>query len=191
MAELLGALLDSAQRALARRQPATTARQDKSNWKFWCEWCQLMGTSPVRSDSMANQGLNAFYGRELALVVAAFMFWCATTPYKPKSRPQLFSEVCAPAPTLATELQTNILNSPGSAACSCWCIAMRGALVPLQSPAQVPWPASCPAPRHQIDVRRQRPTQLKNAACHETRVGIGSRKGRDPMLALRWGLFRP
>ena len=82
---LLAAMLDAAQRALDRRAPLTTAKQDKSSWKFWCEWAELMGTSPVRSDVQANAGLNAFYGRELAMRVGAFMYWCLTTPYKPSS----------------------------------------------------------------------------------------------------------
>ena len=82
---LLAAMLEAAQRALARRQPATTAKQDKSNWKFWCEWASLMGTTPLRTDAQANAGLNAFHGRELAMATGAFIYWCLTSSFKPKS----------------------------------------------------------------------------------------------------------
>ena len=102
-----------------------------------------------------------------------------------------FSKVCAPAPTLATTLQTNLLSFPESPACSDLRRAIRGAMAPLHPPAQRLLPPSLPAPGRQVDVRRQRQSQLQNATCHETRGGIGSQKGRDAMLALRLGPYRP
>eukprot|EP00965_Chrysotila_dentata_P025640 851808-Pleurochrysis_carterae.AAC.1 len=37
-----------------RRTPITTAKQDKSYWRFWCEWCAVMDTAPLRTDTAAN-----------------------------------------------------------------------------------------------------------------------------------------
>ena len=82
---LLGSLLETMQRALERRQPNTTRGQDRSGWKFWCQWCELMGTEPIRRDAQANLGVGEHAAREIILPAAAFLYWCMSTPYKPAS----------------------------------------------------------------------------------------------------------
>eukprot|EP00965_Chrysotila_dentata_P188592 6172837-Pleurochrysis_carterae.AAC.1 len=51
---LLRSLLTAAAMTQLRRTPITTAKQDKSYWRFWCEWCAVMGTAPLRTDTAAN-----------------------------------------------------------------------------------------------------------------------------------------
>eukprot|EP00965_Chrysotila_dentata_P081449 2689151-Pleurochrysis_carterae.AAC.1 len=55
-----------------RRTPVSTAKLDKSYRRFWCDWCAVMGTTPLRTDVASNvRGDIA----ELTLRAGAFMMW--------------------------------------------------------------------------------------------------------------------
>ena len=112
---LLGSLLETMQRALERRQPNTTRGQDRSGWKFWCIWCELMGTAPIRRDAQANLGVGAHAARELILPAAAFLYWCMTTPYKPasmmarlRSVVRLHKQMVPPLPFVSLQLVAEV-----------------------------------------------------------------------------------
>jgi len=79
--DLLRLLLAAAQRATQRRYADNTSRVDGSYWKFWVQWCSLMGTSPLRSNAAANSGqIPALHAREIALVTGALMCFVADNP---------------------------------------------------------------------------------------------------------------
>jgi len=78
---LLLTLLAAAQRALESGFAPGTRRLDKSYWKFWTQFCVLMGTSPLRTNASANCGaIPALHNREVALATGAFMSYVANNP---------------------------------------------------------------------------------------------------------------
>ena len=74
---LLRLLLERAAAATLRRTPLSVASLDASYWRFWCDWCNLMGTSPLRTDVDANRRCTP---AETALRIGAFMMWVITNP---------------------------------------------------------------------------------------------------------------
>ena len=78
---LLRELLAAAQRAFERRFAKSTQKQDNSYWRFWSEWCHLLGTPPLRSNVGANSGaVPHLHQREVALALGAFMSWVTENP---------------------------------------------------------------------------------------------------------------
>ena len=74
---LLRLLLERAAASTIRRTPLSVASLDASYWRFWCDWCRVMGTPPLRTDVEANRsGAPA----EAALRIGAFMMWVITNP---------------------------------------------------------------------------------------------------------------
>jgi len=74
--ELLRGLLTAAMLAQDKRFAAGTRRVDKSYWKFWKSWCDMVGTPPLRTNEAANNGtLPSLHRREVANAVGCFMSW--------------------------------------------------------------------------------------------------------------------
>ena len=79
--ELLRGLLAAAQRAMERRFAPSTRKLDKSYWRLWCEWCEFIGTPPLRANEAANKGAIAhLHDREKAIALGAFVTWVADNP---------------------------------------------------------------------------------------------------------------
>ena len=85
--ELLRGLLAAAQRAFERRFARSTVQLDKSYWRFWSEWCAMLGTPALRSNQAANSGATPqLHEREVAIALGAFMAWVSENPqYKVES----------------------------------------------------------------------------------------------------------
>jgi hypothetical protein len=65
----------------------STINQDKSAWKYWLQWCQHVGTPPIRDDLRALSGIDAFgMQREVWLQAGAIIFWMPGI--KGRGRPQ-------------------------------------------------------------------------------------------------------
>lgn len=76
--ELLRQLLGAAMRALERRFADNTRALDKSYWRFWSEWCDLIGTPPLRTNVAANTGaIPHLHRREVAIALGGFMSFVA------------------------------------------------------------------------------------------------------------------
>lgn len=72
--ELLRGLLSAAYLAMEKRYAPSTGRLDQSYWRMWGEWCQRMGTPPLRTNESANAGHDAaLHRREVALALGFFM----------------------------------------------------------------------------------------------------------------------
>ena len=57
----------------------STVGNDKYAWKFWEEYCEMMGTTPIRSDVASIMGLDAFgHQREKYLFSNAIIHWMPT-----------------------------------------------------------------------------------------------------------------
>ena len=79
--DLLRDLLGAAQRAFERRFARSTARLDKSYWRFWTQWCSTLGTPALRSNAAANSGAApVLHEREVAVALGAFMAWTGENP---------------------------------------------------------------------------------------------------------------
>ena len=60
--------LAAAQEALERRFAQGTRRLDRSYWKFWKEWCLMLGTPPLRINEAANSGaITHLHQREVVI----------------------------------------------------------------------------------------------------------------------------
>lgn len=71
----------------------STIRQDKSAWKHWCQWCEELNTTPIRSDLRALSGLDQFgLQREAILQAAAVIHWMPTIVGR--GRPQGLPSSC-------------------------------------------------------------------------------------------------
>lgn len=67
--------------ALDRRFAASTRSLDKSYWKFWAAWCDLVGTPTLRTKVAANTGaITHPHRREVALALGGFMSFVADNP---------------------------------------------------------------------------------------------------------------
>jgi len=76
--ELLRGLLTAAMLAVEKRFAPSTRGQDRSYWRMWAEWCDSIGTPPLRTNSAANEGrVEHLHRREVALALGAFMTWAA------------------------------------------------------------------------------------------------------------------
>ena len=76
--ELLRGLLTAAMLAVEKRFAPSTRGQDRSYWRMWTTWCDLVGTPPLRTNSAANEGrVEHLHRREVALALGAFMTWAA------------------------------------------------------------------------------------------------------------------
>ena len=76
--ELLRGLLTAAMLAVEKRFAPSTRGQDRSYWRMWTAWCDLIGTPPLRTNSAANDGrIEHLHRREVALALGAFMTWAA------------------------------------------------------------------------------------------------------------------
>ncbi|KOO23681.1 hypothetical protein Ctob_003729 [Chrysochromulina tobinii] len=76
--ELLRGLLTAAMLAVEKRFAPSTRGQDRSYWRMWAEWCDSIGTPPLRTNSAANDGrIEHLHRREVALALGAFMTWAA------------------------------------------------------------------------------------------------------------------
>eukprot|EP00965_Chrysotila_dentata_P187461 6172145-Pleurochrysis_carterae.AAC.1 len=75
--ELLRSLLEAAALTQLKRTRVNTAKVDKSYWRMWCEWCAVMGTSPLRTDAAANARGDIV---EITLRAGAFMAWVMANP---------------------------------------------------------------------------------------------------------------
>jgi len=74
--ELLRGLLTAAVLAVEKRFAPSTRGQDRSYWRMWVAWCDLIGTPPLRTNSAANEGrVEHLHRREVALALGAFMTW--------------------------------------------------------------------------------------------------------------------
>jgi hypothetical protein len=74
--ELLRGLLTAAMLAVEKRFAPSTRGQDRSYWRMWVAWCDLIGTPPLRTNSAANEGrIEHLHRREVALALGAFMTW--------------------------------------------------------------------------------------------------------------------
>ena len=71
----------------------STVQQDKSAWKYWQQWCQHVGTPPIRDDLRALSGMDAFgLQREVWLQAAAIIYWMPSI--KGRGRPQGLPTSC-------------------------------------------------------------------------------------------------
>jgi hypothetical protein len=76
--EFLRGLLTAAMLAVEQRFAPSTRGQDRSYWRMWTSWCDLVGTPPLRTNSAANEGrIEHLHRREVALALGAFMTWAA------------------------------------------------------------------------------------------------------------------
>ena len=76
--ELLRGLLTAAMLAVEQRFAPSTRGQDRSYWRMWTAWCDIVGTPPLRTNSAANEGrIEHLHRREVALALGAFMTWAA------------------------------------------------------------------------------------------------------------------
>ena len=76
--ELLRGLLTAAMLAVEKRFAPSTRGQDRSYWRMWTTWCDLIGTPPLRTNAAANDGrIEHLHRREVALALGAFMTWAA------------------------------------------------------------------------------------------------------------------
>ena len=74
--ELLRGLLTAAMLAVEKRFAPSTRGLDRSYWRMWTAWCDLIGTPPLRTNSAANDGrIEHLHRREVALALGAFMTW--------------------------------------------------------------------------------------------------------------------
>lgn len=79
--ELLRGLLLAARQACERRFASSTRRLDSSYWRFWRDFCALVGTPPLRTNSAANSGaVPHLHEREVALALGAFIAFVADNP---------------------------------------------------------------------------------------------------------------
>jgi hypothetical protein len=79
--DILRGLLAAAQRAIEKRYADSTRRKDRSYWRFWCEFCSLVGTPPLRTNTAANIGaLTHLHEREVTIALGAFMTFVADNP---------------------------------------------------------------------------------------------------------------
>jgi hypothetical protein len=85
--DLLRRLLGAALLATEQRFARSTRRKDKGYFAMWTEWCELIGTPPLRTNVAANTGaIPRLYEREVAVAMGAFMYWVGEHPeYKAES----------------------------------------------------------------------------------------------------------
>ena len=84
---LIGMLMNRCHAARLRRQPVTTRKQDRSNWRVWATTTALLGADAIRKNVSASTGADLLgYRREIALTQMVFMFWVIMSPqFKPSS----------------------------------------------------------------------------------------------------------